>query len=257
MSAIEQRSTDLTYEGALALDERIDKWHEQGHKLAIDAYKGRIWLQLGYESWEAYCDTKRHAFAPALDRDARREVVGEMRDAGMSTRAIGSALGVGDATVRRDLDTGAPNDAPAERAPVVGQDGKTYSPRVRVVEPPPPRLDPFAPLVDEEGRAAAEEVARDALRNAKPVTPEERARIEEFKAGIPTADAEKDLARRQRVATDLLDRHVYNLSLIHESTEVENYTPRISSNPITASMLDRAEEAIRHIRKTLTERGVL
>jgi len=53
-----------------------------------------------------------------------RELVRDLTGAGMSTRAIGGALGIGDRTVRVDL-TGASNDAP-----VTGLDGKVY-PRPR------------------------------------------------------------------------------------------------------------------------------
>lgn len=47
-----------------------------------------------------------------------------MRELGMSTRAIGAALGVSDFTVRQDV--GAIDHAPA---PTIGLDGKTYPPR--------------------------------------------------------------------------------------------------------------------------------
>lgn len=95
------------------------------------------------------------------------------------------------------------------------------------------------------------------LPQVEPPTAEEAQRIEEFRRGYDAAEPDRDLVRRQRVATDLIDRHVYNLSLIGESVEVANYTPDMSANPITHGMLDQAEVALRHIRKSLTERGIL
>lgn len=62
-----------------------------------------------------------------VPRPERAAVVGTMREAGMSTRAIGSAIGVDDRTVRRELTgSGAAYAAPAT---TTGRDGKTYSAR--------------------------------------------------------------------------------------------------------------------------------
>lgn len=59
--------------------------------------------------------------------EQRREIVAAMRAEGMSTRAIGSALGTSERTVRNDLRySGAQDYAPT---PTTGMDGKTYTPR--------------------------------------------------------------------------------------------------------------------------------
>lgn len=65
-------------------------------------WRQRAWLALGYASWDALCDAE-FGVRMALPRDERREAVAELRAEGMSTRAIGSALGVADQTVRADL----------------------------------------------------------------------------------------------------------------------------------------------------------
>lgn len=69
----------------------------------VEAWSGRADLALGYESWDDYCAAE---FAEGrmvrLDREQRREIVGTMREAGMSTRQIGSALGVDQKTVVND-----------------------------------------------------------------------------------------------------------------------------------------------------------
>jgi hypothetical protein len=136
--------TDLTYEAAVDLDERLTRWRDSGIPLAVRAYQGRIWLQLGYASWEAYCAERLSGFMPALDRGARRDAVVELRGAGMSTRAIGSALGVTDITVRRDLEASATNVA--VEAPITGVNGKSYAPsRPEPASRPEPSRNPFQP----------------------------------------------------------------------------------------------------------------
>lgn len=98
-------------------------------------YQGRAWLALGHDSWESLCDAELGGVRIALPRAERREVVAGMREAGLSTRAIGAAIGASEATVRRDL--GASYDAPEGQAEaraaylanggdVLGRDGKIY-----------------------------------------------------------------------------------------------------------------------------------
>lgn len=72
-----------------------------------------------------------------------------MRSEGMSTRAIGSALGTSEGTVRNDL-AGAQDYAPA---PVTGTDGKTYAPRQPEPEVVEAELvEDGSGLTDEPGR---------------------------------------------------------------------------------------------------------
>ncbi len=98
------------------------------------AYVGRAWIALGYIDWDALCEFEFDGARLRVPREIRVEQVQSLRSAGLSTRAIGSALGVSDGTVRTDLASGAQNYAPT---PVVGQDGKTYAP-VRPQPSPPP-----------------------------------------------------------------------------------------------------------------------
>lgn len=100
----------------------------------IALHARRAWVALGHASWEALCDAELDGARIALPRQERREVVGQMRQAGMSTRAIGQAIGVSKSQVDRDLSTvpfgtvgesstGA--DAPVERpATVTSLDGR-------------------------------------------------------------------------------------------------------------------------------------
>jgi transposase-like protein len=91
-------------------------------KDVADAHHQRDWVTLRYASWDAYVAAEFNPERVQLPRELRERAVSELRVAGLSTRAIASALGVGDATVRRDL-AGASYDAPAE---ITGADGKQY-----------------------------------------------------------------------------------------------------------------------------------
>jgi len=121
--------------------------------LVSDAYDRRADVALGYDSWEAYAAAEFSEATRNLAAPIRRELVGYLSAAGMSTRAIAPAVGVSQKTADRDVrqvshfdspapldlatvdmrtgeiietPTTAPVDAPASR-PVVGLDGKTYA----------------------------------------------------------------------------------------------------------------------------------
>lgn len=124
---------DLTATQARELTDRIRQTLTVAHDLIATAYKGRAWVALGYASWDAYCSGE---FAEArmvrLDREQRREIVADLRREGMSTPAIGAALGVSDETARRDL-MSIPQDV--ELPPITRSDGAS---RRRSVSPPVP-----------------------------------------------------------------------------------------------------------------------
>lgn len=150
---VEEIRQDLTREEAQALTVTIRSGMDRVHGMLIDAYRGRAWIVLGYASWEAYCDGELQGARPKLPQTERREVVGEMRQAGMSQRAIGTALGVAPGTVNRDLSsvqnrTVDPEGDDDPSSPIVGVNGKTYQ---RPVTPPAP-TDPFEGWTSEERR---------------------------------------------------------------------------------------------------------
>jgi hypothetical protein len=117
---------DLTTDEARTLTATIVNGMNSVHAQLITADRGRAWLALGYASWDAYCDGELAGARPAIERDERREIVGELRQAGMSQRAIGSVLGVHPTTVHGDIHAGAENSAPAP-ARIQGLDGQSYS----------------------------------------------------------------------------------------------------------------------------------
>ncbi len=90
----------------------------------VEAYQQRDWEVLEYESWDAYIDGEFGSDRIRLTKKRRQGIVSEMRQRGMSTRAIGSALGVSQKTVDRDVDEVESDDSPES---VIGTDGKTYS----------------------------------------------------------------------------------------------------------------------------------
>lgn len=97
------------------------------------AYLGRAWVALGYDSWDAMCDAELGGTRLRLPREERREIVGSLREQGMSTRAIGSALGVSDHTVRKDLPT-ARNHAVERVTSLDGRSRPAYRPDPPVIE---------------------------------------------------------------------------------------------------------------------------
>lgn len=116
-------------------------------ELIKEAYTGRAWAALGYESWDDYCSTEFGTNRLRLPREERREVVGSLREAGLSVRAIAAATGNNKETVSRDLQVSgnrtpepewqADDPEPVEPSPVTGIDGKTYP-----AAPPRPAAPP-------------------------------------------------------------------------------------------------------------------
>lgn len=112
-----------------------------------DAYRECDWETLGYDSWDQYVAQEFSEARLRLSTEDRRKAVETLRlTGGMSTRAIGSALGISEATVRRDL-AGASNDAVQDQL-VVGTDGKRYPARQREVERAEVIAVPFLDLVN-------------------------------------------------------------------------------------------------------------
>lgn len=117
--------SDLTVDEARTIlgriDARVEQTREDIHADVVTLWNGRAWLALGFESWHAMCDAKPILHL-ALPKPERVALVTDLREQGMSTRAIGSALGISQATAARAARES--NDSPA---PVVGLDGKTYT----------------------------------------------------------------------------------------------------------------------------------
>lgn len=125
--SIASLSETLELAEAQAITGRIRSWVRAYPTADVArAYQGRIWLTLGYESWQEYCDCELDGFKLPT-RSERPAVVEEMASEpnSMSNRAIAKALGIDEGTVRNDK-RGAENSAPDPSRKVQGQDGRSY-----------------------------------------------------------------------------------------------------------------------------------
>lgn len=163
-----RRLTERIRLNAVAVRDGVEKLQA----LLEEAKEGNVHVALGYPSWPAYIAEVMGDEPLRLSRDDRREIVHYLTGEGMSTRAIGSALGVSNQTIANDRVAGVKNLTPAsdqherheigETAPtnvapqrhktVDGLDGKTYMaqpirrPGPHPARPPEPTPGPPAPL---------------------------------------------------------------------------------------------------------------
>lgn len=154
-----------------------------------EAIEMRDDMALGYRSPGEYVADRFGGALNNLGVEVRREVVRELTDAGMSTRAIAPVIGVDQKTVQRDqvrrmphlpetpprveeedvrLRPGAGCAAPAPRPAVVGIDGKTY-------RPPTPRSIPRDTA--ETYLNSIESLAARAAREVSNLTPDQIRRV--------------------------------------------------------------------------------
>jgi predicted transcriptional regulator len=104
MSEIERLPVpELDAENARALTDQIKSRVETLWELIKAAYHGRAWIALGYESWDAYCDSEFQTSRLRLPREERADVVVSLRDSGVSQRAIALATGLSQPTISREL----------------------------------------------------------------------------------------------------------------------------------------------------------
>lgn len=197
----------LTPFEARALTDEIRQTLTVGHDLLIRAYEGRAWTALGYESWDVYCAGEfSEARMVRLDREQRREIVAEMREAGMSTRAIATGLGVSKNTVTEDIAQVSHIGTPVEPRPITGTDGKTYQPTPRPVTPirPTPKRDDAEVVLNRVLRSMQE-----AVREAQSLTPAQLSRISSEAAHyndriLAAVDASSHYAKRKLLPPSII-----------------------------------------------------
>lgn len=129
--------SQCSVERAQDLTEKIRTSLSVAWELVKEAYTERAWAALGYSSWDDYCSEEFGSNRVRLPREERREVVGSLREAGLSIRAIASATGQSKNTVKGDLRQVGQIDPP-DPEPITGTDGKTYT-------PPTPKPQPTKP----------------------------------------------------------------------------------------------------------------
>lgn len=115
-------TTDLDETEARELTSKINGHLADLWALVVAAWTGRVWLALGYGSWDAWCRAEIKTGHLRIPGEERVEVVGTLRQAGMSTRAIASATGMSKDTVNRVQ--GVSDETPLT---ITGTDGKAYS----------------------------------------------------------------------------------------------------------------------------------
>lgn len=116
---------------ARALTDQLRQSLSLSWELLVEAYQRRAWAALGYATWDAYTDAELGEVRLRLPRQDRREVVASMTEAGMSTRAIGSALGVDHKTVVNDRrgEISPPADKPID-AEIVDEEPDSLGDRI-------------------------------------------------------------------------------------------------------------------------------
>ncbi len=78
----------------------------------VEAYHRRVWIPLGYGSWDSYCRAELGSTRLRLPSEEREERVRSLRSEGLSIRAITSATGVSRNTARKDIRQVGQSDPP-------------------------------------------------------------------------------------------------------------------------------------------------
>jgi hypothetical protein len=149
----------LGLDEARSLTDKIKAHVSELLPLIKEAFERRADVALGYANWLDYCDTELRGLRLPVER--RREAVTELREAGMSTRAIGAALGVSKDTVQRELSQ---VETVAQPGRVVSLDG-----RERPATQPKTAATAVRPVAD--GSGAAEKASDGPTAEAAAVTP--------------------------------------------------------------------------------------
>jgi hypothetical protein len=88
---------------ARAITDRMKTGVSVMSELIKEAYQGRVWDALGYSNWDEYVTREFGTGQLRIPKEERTEYVASLRDSGMSLRAIASATGISEPTVRREL----------------------------------------------------------------------------------------------------------------------------------------------------------
>jgi hypothetical protein len=145
--AVKKDTGDFTKARATSHTAKIKASHENTVKLITEAYNGRIWLALGYNSWDKY---REGEFGDAPLRlnpvDRKAAVVKMIEEANMSSRAIATMTGTSQMTAARDaaeardqLKQNGSVPSPAERSDA-GEDGAVID--AEVVDDPNATTEP-------------------------------------------------------------------------------------------------------------------
>lgn len=229
----------------LTADEARELTNEIRHRLdgllplIKQAFERRADLALGYESWQAYCTAELNDVrVPVGDRPA---MVAELRQVGMSQRAIAGSLGVSQPTVLNDLRRASDQDLSVEApARVTSLDGRE---RPATQPPKAPGLGVGLPPV---GPILAGAVAQDRAARTEPA-----GRYRE-----PVIDPEAEELRQRRVATHQLCETVVALAQMRGFDTGWKYDPGMAlpGRAVTGEVIADARQAIDELAKIWDER---
>ena len=118
-----EKIAECTPDEARELTDRICTGLGVVWELVLEAYRTRAWAALGHGSWDAYCAAEFGRFHMRLPSEERDEVIGSLRSAGLSIRAIAATGVASKATVERSI---ASSGVINEDTCTVGRDGKKY-----------------------------------------------------------------------------------------------------------------------------------
>lgn len=109
------------------------------YSLIAEAFKSRVWVVLGYGSWDEYCQREFEGISLQPPRNERLQVIQSLREAGMSSRAIAAATNLSQSMVSRELGrsfeaSGESSDSAT--ASITGLDGKSYPLRPAFIDVP-------------------------------------------------------------------------------------------------------------------------
>ena len=113
-------------ERARTLVEQIRQAVTVAYDAIAEAYRDQAWRALGYPDWDAMCDAE-FGVRLRIPREEQVELVANLRQQGMSTRAIAPVLGVSKRAAAYVV-AGVQNCTPDA---VTGLDGKRYPPPAR------------------------------------------------------------------------------------------------------------------------------
>ncbi|MFW0120215.1 helix-turn-helix domain-containing protein [Rothia sp. P5764] len=88
---------------ARALTQRIRSTLIDAQQLVIEAFEKKVWIALGYKSWNAYVTYEFTGLELNPPKEERVAAIAQYTTAGMSTRAISAVMGVHHATVARGV----------------------------------------------------------------------------------------------------------------------------------------------------------
>ncbi|GAB3454109.1 hypothetical protein AB1207_01145 [Kineococcus endophyticus] len=93
-------------------------------RLVDEAEQGQVHVVLGFPSWTAYLADALSQFHLAVEPAMRKELVPQLAEKGMPTRAIAHSLGVSQTTVVNDLRAATEQEVFSRPATVVSLDGR-------------------------------------------------------------------------------------------------------------------------------------